>query len=103
MLLLMFAGWVNRHQLDVNEYLQEENRVLWSAWVGGAVASRMPNAVDSHEKRKHSLIAETMPACSEHLSLMYGGAAQRTRSVLPARKHQILVKRAKIPGLAWRM
>jgi hypothetical protein len=27
-LLLMFAGWVNRHQLDVIEYLQEENRVL---------------------------------------------------------------------------
>ena len=27
MLLLMFAGWVNRHQLDVIEYLQEENRV----------------------------------------------------------------------------
>jgi putative transposase len=28
MLLLMFAGWVNRHQLDVIEYRQEENRVL---------------------------------------------------------------------------
>jgi hypothetical protein len=28
MLLLMFAGWVNRHQLDVIEYLQDENRVL---------------------------------------------------------------------------
>jgi putative transposase len=28
MLILMFAGWVNRHQLDVIEYLQEENRVL---------------------------------------------------------------------------
>src|SRR5882757_6601298 len=26
--LLMFSGWVNRHQLDVIEYLQEENRVL---------------------------------------------------------------------------
>ena len=25
---LIFAGWVNRHQLDVIEYLQEENRVL---------------------------------------------------------------------------
>jgi len=24
----MFAGWVNRHQLDVIAYLQEENRVL---------------------------------------------------------------------------
>jgi hypothetical protein len=28
LLLLMFAGWVNRHQLDVIEYLQEGNRVL---------------------------------------------------------------------------
>jgi len=24
----MFAGWVNRHQLNVIDYLQEENRVL---------------------------------------------------------------------------
>jgi len=28
LLLMMFAGWLNRHQLDVIEYLQEENRVL---------------------------------------------------------------------------
>ena len=28
LLFLMFAGWVNRQQLDVIEYLQEENRVL---------------------------------------------------------------------------
>src|SRR6267154_5908051 len=28
LLLSVFAGWVNRHQLDVIEYLQEENRVL---------------------------------------------------------------------------
>ncbi len=28
MLLLMFAGWENHHQLDVIEYLQEESRVL---------------------------------------------------------------------------
>jgi hypothetical protein len=25
---MLFAGWVNRHQLDVIDYLQEENRVL---------------------------------------------------------------------------
>ena len=25
---MMFAGWVNRPQLDVIDYLQEENRVL---------------------------------------------------------------------------
>ena len=28
LLLVMFAGWVNRHQLDVIEYLQEENRMF---------------------------------------------------------------------------
>ena len=27
-LLLVFAGWVNRHQQDVIDYLREENRVL---------------------------------------------------------------------------
>jgi len=27
-LMLIFAGWVNRHQQEVIEYLQEENRVL---------------------------------------------------------------------------
>jgi len=27
-LLLVFAGWVNRRQQDVIEYLREENRVL---------------------------------------------------------------------------
>src|SRR5450756_312326 len=28
LLLVMFAGWINRHQLDVIAYLQEENRVF---------------------------------------------------------------------------
>jgi hypothetical protein len=28
LLLVIFAGWVNRRQLDVIEYLLEENRVL---------------------------------------------------------------------------
>jgi hypothetical protein len=27
-LMLIFAGWVNRHQQDMIEYLQEENRAL---------------------------------------------------------------------------
>ena len=27
-LMLIFAGWVNRSQQDVIEYLREENRVL---------------------------------------------------------------------------
>jgi hypothetical protein len=28
MLLVMLAGWINRHQQDVIEYLGEENKVL---------------------------------------------------------------------------
>lgn len=28
LLLLMFAGWVNRQQQEIIEYLQEENRIL---------------------------------------------------------------------------
>ena len=28
MLLMMLAGWINRHQQDVVEYLEEENKVL---------------------------------------------------------------------------
>jgi hypothetical protein len=41
-LMLIFAGWVNRHQQDVIEYLQEENRALlrlmtfWSSCVSTA-------------------------------------------------------------------
>jgi len=27
-LMLMFAGWVSRHQQDVIDYLQEENQAL---------------------------------------------------------------------------
>jgi hypothetical protein len=54
MLLLMFAAWVNRHQLDVIEYLQEENLALKERMVDGAFVSLTPNAVDSPEKRKYS-------------------------------------------------
>jgi hypothetical protein len=54
MLLLMFAGWVNRHQLDVIEYLEEENRVLKERMGGRRLRLTMPNAADSPEKRKHS-------------------------------------------------
>jgi len=34
-LLVALSGWVNRHQLDVIEYLLEENRVL-KEHLGGA-------------------------------------------------------------------
>ena len=28
LLLMMVAGWINRHQLQIIEYLKEENRIL---------------------------------------------------------------------------
>jgi hypothetical protein len=45
----MFSGWVNRHQLDVIEYLLEENRVLkeTGAVDGGSLVPPAPVAVES--------------------------------------------------------
>ena len=51
LLLVIFAGWVNRHQLNVIEYLQEENRVLKEHLGGRAFGSLMRSAVDSPEER----------------------------------------------------
>ncbi len=34
LLLLSLAGWINRHQLDVIAYIQEENRILRSKLKG---------------------------------------------------------------------
>jgi putative transposase len=54
LVLLMFAGWVNRHQLDVIEYLQEENRVLRERLGGGRI--RFSNAERRRLARKaHAL------------------------------------------------
>ena len=30
--VLTFAGWVNRHQDDLIDYLRKENRVLRATW-----------------------------------------------------------------------
>jgi putative transposase len=50
----MFAGWVNRHQLDVIEYLQEENRVLKHRLGGRRI--RFPDAERRRLPRKaHAL------------------------------------------------
>ena len=35
MLIVMIAGWIQRHQQQVISYLQEENRVLKSKLPGG--------------------------------------------------------------------
>jgi hypothetical protein len=53
LLLWMFAGWVNRHQLYVIEYLLEENRVLKER--GGGRRLRFTDA-------ERPLIASDIPA-----------------------------------------
>jgi len=53
LVLLKFSGWVNRHQRDVIEHLQEENRVLKERLGGRRIASATPNAGDWPEKQKH--------------------------------------------------
>ncbi len=45
-LMLIFAGWVNRHQQDVIEYLQEENRALREQ-LGG----KRPRFTDQQRRR----------------------------------------------------
>ena len=46
-LLVALAGWVNRHQLDVIEYLREENRVLKEQLTG-----RRVRLIDAQRSRK---------------------------------------------------
>jgi hypothetical protein len=47
-LMMIFAGWVNRHQQDVIENLQEENRAL-HAQLG---SKRMPETGLTHSFRE---------------------------------------------------
>jgi putative transposase len=54
LLLLMFAGWVNRSQVDVIEYLREESRVLKER-LGG----RRIRLTDS-ERRRLAIKARTL-------------------------------------------
>jgi hypothetical protein len=54
LVLLVFAGWVNGHQLDVIKYLQEENRVLKERLGGRRLRFTDAERADSPEKRKHS-------------------------------------------------
>ena len=46
-LVLTVAGWVNRHQEDLIDYLREENRVLREQVVPDRFGSQTPSAVDS--------------------------------------------------------
>jgi hypothetical protein len=65
MLLLLFAGWLNRHQLDVIEYLQEENRVLKERMGGRRL--RFTDARFGHQQivlatSERSLLTVLLPA-----------------------------------------
>jgi hypothetical protein len=43
--MLIFAGWVNRSQQDIIEYLQEENRVVpHQNLICGGIGGRRPVA-----------------------------------------------------------
>jgi len=46
LLLLVFSGWVNRHQAEVVTYLQEENRVLREQ-----LGDRRPRFTDAQRRR----------------------------------------------------
>src|SRR6266850_1682673 len=67
LLLMMFVGWVNRHQLDVIEYLQEENRVLKERLGGRHIIHvirlppRSPNLTASAARIRH---CPTPSSCS---------------------------------------
>jgi hypothetical protein len=55
--VLVFAGWVNRRQLEVLEYVQEENRVLREQLGGSVCASRTSNAAGSRRRAGRSVTA----------------------------------------------
>jgi hypothetical protein len=57
LLLMLFAGWLNRDQLDVIAYLQEENRVLKVRLSKRSIRfTDAPSADDSLEKLTHSSV-----------------------------------------------
>ena len=53
-LLLVFAGWVNRRQVEVIEYLQEENRVLREQFGAGRLRSPMFSGGGSRRRAQRS-------------------------------------------------
>jgi hypothetical protein len=60
-LIVTLAGWVNRHQLEVIQYLREENRIF-KEHVGGrrlrlTDVQRRRLAVNGHRLGRHGLSA----------------------------------------------
>src|SRR5207237_6407843 len=96
LLLMMFAGWVNRHQLDVIDYLQEENRVFKERLGGRRI--RFTDAERRRLARKayalgrkvlnkletlvtpDTLLRWHRPYLTDQLQFRSGGSAARPRS-----------------------
>ena len=94
-LLVALAGWVNRHQLEVIEYLREENRVL-KEHLGG----RCPRLTDPQRRR----LAATghrlgRRALTEVATLVTPDTILRWHRQLIARKWTTARRRV---GTAWR-
>src|SRR4051812_5819529 len=53
-LLLLFAGWVNRRQLDVIDYLKAENRILERTDLGGELERARVWEVERGGRRRAS-------------------------------------------------
>ena len=56
-LLLVLAGWVNRQQQDVIDYLQEENRVLLGLYRSCAPRQRIDGYQGLSEVLEHAEVA----------------------------------------------
>ncbi len=57
MLLMMLAGWINRHQQDVITYLKEENKILREKLGTGTLKIRV-SLVQATGKCFHHIIAQ---------------------------------------------
>ena len=56
-LLLVFAGWVNRRQVEILEYLREENRICASSSAAGVCASPTHSAAGSRRRARRLVAA----------------------------------------------
>jgi hypothetical protein len=78
LLLVIFAGWVNRHQLDVIEYLREESRVLKERLSGRRIRFTDTSAVDSRRgpgrpRVTHTIVKLVLRMALENRSWGYTG------------------------------
>jgi len=63
LLIVMLAGWINRHQQDVIAYLREENRVLKSKFKGKRIRF-------TDDERRRLAVKGKILECGERLGGM---------------------------------